>query len=375
MKGGVGHEFRASRAWVSSLGVLIVALTAGGLAAGGARKAEAATLQVSWNAPTTNADGTPLRDLDSYRIYIGTTQPACPGTSFHPVPSPTATPAPGQTVSQQIAALTAGATYFLRITAVDDNGNESACSPAVSGVARMVFDVTPSTATNFGSVALGSSVDLTFTVRNASTTSLAGTASVGAPFSIVSGGSFSLSPGASQTLTVRFRPTTAGTFAGNVTFTAGGETLSRAVIGAVTGATGPTLSVAKNGTGAGMVNSSPAGIACGTDCTQTASAGARFTLTASAAAGSTFAGWGGACTGTAACVVTLNAAQAVTATFNPSSAPPPAPAPASAPAPVVRGTSPASPTSTVADGEMADSGRRRAASPRDVVREPREWSK
>jgi hypothetical protein len=40
-------------------------------------------------------------------------------------------------------------------------------------------------------------------------------------------------------------------------------------------------------------------------------------LTASPAAGSTFAGWSGAgCTGTGACLVVMNAAQSVVATFN-----------------------------------------------------------
>jgi endoglucanase len=40
------------------------------------------------------------------------------------------------------------------------------------------------------------------------------------------------------------------------------------------------------------------------------------TLTAAAASGSTFAGWGGACTGTAGCTVSMTQARTVTATFN-----------------------------------------------------------
>ncbi|HRD50367.1 MAG TPA: hypothetical protein PL166_12335 [Candidatus Contendobacter sp.] len=39
-------------------------------------------------------------------------------------------------------------------------------------------------------------------------------------------------------------------------------------------------------------------------------------LTATPASGSTFVGWSGACSGVGACVVTMNAAQNVTATFN-----------------------------------------------------------
>src|SRR4030095_5918505 len=40
------------------------------------------------------------------------------------------------------------------------------------------------------------------------------------------------------------------------------------------------------------------------------------TLTATPAAGSTFAGWSGACSGTGSCTVTMSAARSVTATFN-----------------------------------------------------------
>ena len=39
------------------------------------------------------------------------------------------------------------------------------------------------------------------------------------------------------------------------------------------------------------------------------------TLTATAAAGSTFAGWSGACSGTGLCAVTMSAARSATASF------------------------------------------------------------
>jgi hypothetical protein len=76
------------------------------------------------------------------------------------------------------------------------------------------------------------------------------------------------------------------------------------------------LTVTKAGTGAGSVTSSPAGINCGTDCAQTYSLNAGVTLTATPAAGSTFAGWSGACTGTGACAVSMTQGRSVTATFN-----------------------------------------------------------
>ena len=61
---------------------------------------------------------------------------------------------------------------------------------------------------------------------------LAGTATANAPFSIVAGGSYNLSAGQSQNVTVRFTPTSASNFASNVTFTGGGDTsLPVAVVG------------------------------------------------------------------------------------------------------------------------------------------------
>jgi hypothetical protein len=76
------------------------------------------------------------------------------------------------------------------------------------------------------------------------------------------------------------------------------------------------LSVSTAGTGAGRVTAP--GITCGagaTDCTETLDYGSMVTLMASASTGSSFAGWSGACTGTAACTVTMTQARSVAATF------------------------------------------------------------
>jgi len=76
------------------------------------------------------------------------------------------------------------------------------------------------------------------------------------------------------------------------------------------------LTVQNAGTGTGTVTSSPTGINCGTTCSASIAYGESVTLTAAAATGSTFAGWSGACSGTSTCVLTLEAAASVTATFN-----------------------------------------------------------
>ena len=77
------------------------------------------------------------------------------------------------------------------------------------------------------------------------------------------------------------------------------------------------LSVVRSGAGTGTVTSSPSGINCGTDCSESYNNGSNVTLTAAAGARSTFAGWNGCDTvsGTT-CTVTMNAAKNVTATFN-----------------------------------------------------------
>ena len=77
-----------------------------------------------------------------------------------------------------------------------------------------------------------------------------------------------------------------------------------------------TLVVTKAGTGSGTVSSSPTGIDCGATCNANYASGTSVTLTATPAAGSSFGGWsGGGCSGTGSCLVSMSAAQSVTASF------------------------------------------------------------
>ena len=83
------------------------------------------------------------------------------------------------------------------------------------------------------------------------------------------------------------------------------------VVGATVG-----LTVTKSGLGTGTVTSTPAGINCGATCLFSFSTNALVTLTPTPAADSSFASWSGACTGTGACVVTMNVAKSVDAVFD-----------------------------------------------------------
>lgn len=78
------------------------------------------------------------------------------------------------------------------------------------------------------------------------------------------------------------------------------------------------LTVLKAGSGDGTVTSLPGGIDCGAVCSADYASGKVVTLTASPTGGSSFTGWTGTgCSGTGSCVVTMDAAKSVTATFAP----------------------------------------------------------
>jgi hypothetical protein len=70
--------------------------------------------------------------------------------------------------------------------------------------------------------------------------------------------------------------------------------------------------------GSGFVQSAPQGLSCPGSCSADFATGTAITLTASPDAGQSFSGWSGACAGSVAtCVVTLDQAQFVSASFAP----------------------------------------------------------
>lgn len=88
--------------------------------------------------------------------------------------------------------------------------------------------------------------------------------------------------------------------------------------GAGDGLTGPGVTVTV--VGSGSVTSTPSAVTCGpgmTTCDAKLAVGTTVTLTAAAASGQRFAGWSGACAGTASCNVVVSALHPVGATFVP----------------------------------------------------------
>ena len=72
-------------------------------------------VSISWVPPSENVDGTPLTDLASYRIYYGSMSRSY--TDSIDIQDPTAT---------SHAFAVASGDYYVTMTALDQNGNESA---------------------------------------------------------------------------------------------------------------------------------------------------------------------------------------------------------------------------------------------------------
>ena len=95
-----------------------------------AAKVYSSQATLSWDAPTTNADGTPLTDLNGYSIYYGTTF-----NNYSQVIDV------GKVTTYTVASLTDG-TYYFAVTAYDTSGNESNYSNEVSKTIQSVQQYT-----------------------------------------------------------------------------------------------------------------------------------------------------------------------------------------------------------------------------------------
>ena len=207
----------------------------------------------------------------------------------------------GPTVMYHLdTALTAGTNYCYRVRAYNTAGDSpytpEGCAVAPTPVLRTV------------------------TVAKSGT----GTGTVGSsPSGITCGSTCSATYTSGTSIALSATPTTGSTFtgwSGACTGTGGCALVldadkSATAIFALSTPTTYTLTVSKAGTGTGTVTSSPSGISCGSACSASYNTGTSVTLTAAAATGSTFTGWGGACSGTGSCVVSMNAARTVTPTF------------------------------------------------------------
>ena len=181
----------------------------------------------------------------------------------------------------------------------------------------------PSTTTStLATVAFVESYDLSISVVKKLTTGGSGNGTVvSAPDGLACGSDCTAahSPGTVVSLTAT--PATGSVFAGwsgHADCADGAVTMNADI--ACTATFSPQtlgLNVIKSGNGSGNVISSPAGITCGSDCSESYASGASVKLTATAASGSVFRGWSGGGCGTAiSCTVVVDGSTSVTALFD-----------------------------------------------------------
>ncbi len=179
------------------------------------------SVTLAWN-PVTNANVT------GYNVYYGSAS-----GNYTNVTSV------GNVTNATISGLTEGATYYFAATALNTLGLESTYSTEVSYTvpATPVLQVTPGSI-GYGTMLVGTSKTNNFTVQNIGTGTLSGSASVSAPFSVVSGGSYNLGAGQTQLVMVSFSPVVASNYNQSVSFT-GGVGTNTTVSGSATNAPVP----------------------------------------------------------------------------------------------------------------------------------------
>jgi hypothetical protein len=141
------------------------------------------------------------------------------------------------------------------------------------------------------------------------------------PGGISCGSTCSASYVGGTTVTLTATPNSGSVFAGWAGICSGTSTCVVSMTAGMTATAvfnrvGPTLTISKAGTGTGPVTSNPPGLFCGSMCSASFAQGTSVTLIATPNSGSVFTGWSGACTGSSdTCVVSMDAAKNVTATF------------------------------------------------------------
>jgi len=96
--------------------------SSGGISAQQENQESQNSATLSWEPPTTNADGTPLNDLAGYKVYYG----KAPGDR-----STTKDVGLPDTTEYTINNLDSGTRYYFAVTAYDTSGNESDFSEEV----------------------------------------------------------------------------------------------------------------------------------------------------------------------------------------------------------------------------------------------------
>lgn len=86
-----------------------------------ANLSHSAEVSLSWEAPTSNTDGSPVGNIEGYKVHVGT----APG-------SYTRNNEAGNQTASTVSSLTEGQTYYFAVTAYDQAGTESEFSNELS---------------------------------------------------------------------------------------------------------------------------------------------------------------------------------------------------------------------------------------------------
>jgi len=226
-----------------------------------------------------------------------------------------------------VSGLMPGTTYYFCAFAANQTGKAfgSVLSFTTDDAPRISMDP----AVDFGSRPLtAGAVSRSLTVTNVGTANLVVSSATvtagGAEFTVTGNNCGNVAPAGTCNIQLAFDPTTAGLRSGTLSIVANDPYFvgvwdpnnpTRLVALSGTGVELPTfaLTAALSGSGSGTITAP--GITCPGDCGEQVVTGTVVTVAATPAAGSTFAGWSGACGGTGTCAVTMDAPMAVTATF------------------------------------------------------------
>jgi len=101
--------------------------TVGGVTGGSGGSGGTTTGTLSWNAPTTNTDGSALTDLAGYKVYYGTVSGTYAGSINMAGKNSTSL-----SVATLASTVPVRGTYYIAVTAYDTSGFESNYSNEVS---------------------------------------------------------------------------------------------------------------------------------------------------------------------------------------------------------------------------------------------------